>query len=88
MAIFTICFHLSFIFLIIHWMSKLKAMILRLGMQVWEPNVGPQKLQEEKKRLQKKTKNHFEAARGTRSEKKDNEDDKKKLQRDPESFLK
>ena len=53
----------------------------------WELKIDIEKLQEEKKRPQKKIKNHFDAARGLRSDKKGNEDDKKKPKRAPESLL-
>ncbi len=53
-----------------------------------ELKIDPKKLQEEKQRPQKKIKNHFEAARGRRSEKEDNEDDNMKPKRAPESLLK
>ena len=58
-----------------------KSRFSRIGGSAWEFKIGP-------KRLQKKIQNHFEAARGRRSEKKDGEDDKKKPKRTPESLLK
>ena len=53
----------------------------------WELKIDIEKLQEEKMIPQKKIKNHFDAARGLRSDKKGNEDDKKKPKRAPESLL-
>ena len=49
-----------------------------------DSKIGPKKLQEEKTRPREMMKNHFEAARGRRSEKKDSEDDEKKPKRTPE----
>ena len=48
--------------------------------------IRPQKLEDEKNKSQKKIKNHFEAARGKGSKKKDNEDAKQKPKRAPESL--
>ena len=53
-----------------------------------EPKINPKKLQEEKERPQKKIINRFEAARGRRSEKEDNEDNNTKPKRVPEPFVK
>ena len=61
---------------------------MQLGRSVVEPKIDPKKLQEERKRPQEMMTNHFEAARGRRSEKKDNKYDKQKGKRAPESALK
>ena len=45
-------------------MSKLKSRFLTLRGPSWELKINLEKLQEEKKRPEKKIKNHFEAVRG------------------------
>ena len=45
-------------------MSTLKSMFLKVGTPSWELKINLEKLQEEKKRPEKKIKNHFEAVRG------------------------
>ena len=49
---------------IIRRMSKLKSRFLRVRGSSWELKINLEKLQEEKKRPEKKIKNHFEAVRG------------------------
>ena len=53
-------------------------MFLKLWRLVLELKLNPKKLEEDKRKPQKKIINHFEPVRGRSSEKKDNEDDQKK----------